>query len=552
MTEMSGRAQKQRGPERSAAGPVNAALLALACVLALALALRIVGLFWGLPNDRRFFSFHPDEAPILLPVSNILTANDWNPHFFNYGTFYIYLVTIAATLSGLQGGWSDWAALHLVARVVSALFGTATVLVVYLIGKEMAGAWTGILAALVLAVMPMHVVHSHYATVDAVATFFLALALWAMVRLTEECHPIWYAIAGAAVGLGAATKYSAGVAFLPIILGHLTARGTSRMPHPPARFLLISAAAAALFFWVACPYVFMSKGGLVRLNPEFLRDAGFEMRHMRGGGTFAFVNTGSGWAYHLMHSLPAGLGYCLVIFALAGLFFLPRAHGPGALVTLGFAALYFGIIGAAQERFLRYTLLLAPIFALSCAALVTQVAAMGRRWRAASVALALAAVVPTFLYSLGQVQLMSRPDVREKSGRWLKGLLPGNRLGMVYTPWYFTPEVIPYNGGERTRALFERWLRDAPFRVVITGWEARRLGSSKPDFFAISDEEYMHPVRIDLPGARDFMSALERHYEQRKVFAVRPMFAQLGPSKARCPPDWLYTWPRIEIYSGWR
>jgi 4-amino-4-deoxy-L-arabinose transferase-like glycosyltransferase len=549
---MSGRAHKKDVTEKPAASAVNLALLALAGIFALALALRIVGLFWGVPNDRHFFSFHPDEAPILLPVSNILGTNDWNPHFFNYGTFYIYLVTIAATFSGLHGGWSDWAALHLAARVVSALFGTATVLVVYLIGKEMAGAWTGVLAALALAVMPMHVVHSHYATVDAVATFFLALAIWAMVRLTEAGHPIWYALAGAAVGLAAATKYSAGVVFLPIILAHLTARGTSRMPHPPARFLLISAAAAALFFWAGCPYVFIWKQGIPALNPEFLKGAGFEMHHMRMGGTLAFVGTGSGWAYHLLHSLPAGLGYCLFAFGLVGLFLLSRAHGPGALVTLGFAALYFGIIGAAQERFLRYTLLLAPVFALSCAVLITQVAAMGGRWRAAAIALALAAIAPTFLYSLGQVQLMSRADVRQESGRWLRKLLPGKRLGMVHVPWYFTPEVTPYNGGERTKALFERWLRDAPFRVAVTGWEVQKLESAKPDFFAISDEEYMHPVRIGLPGARDFMSALGRHYRGRKIFAARPPFAQLGPSKERCPPDWLYTWPRIEIYSGWR
>jgi 4-amino-4-deoxy-L-arabinose transferase-like glycosyltransferase len=549
---MSGRAGKKGRGGRSGTRRLNLVVLALAGIFALALALRTVGLLWGVPNDRRFFSFHPDEAPILLPVSNILATGDWNPHFFNYGTFYLYLVAIAATFARVGGGWNDWAALHLVARVISALFGAATVLVVYLIGKEMAGTWTGILAGLVLAVMPMHVVHSHYATVDALAVFFLSLALWAMVKLTQAGQSVWYAIAGAAVGLGAATKYSVSVAFMPLLLAHLVARGTSRMPHPPARFLFVSVGAAALLFWVGCPYAFTSVGGLPRLNPEFLRDAGFEMRHMREGGTFAFINTGSGWAYHLLHSLPAGLGYFLLVFSLIGVFLLPRLHGPGALVALGFAVPYFGIIGAAQERFLRYTLLLAPVLALSCAALITQVARAAKKWRAAAIALGFAALVPTFLYSLGQVQLMSRPDVRQQSGRWLSELLPDKRLGMVHVPWYFTPEVIPCNGGERTKPMFERWLRSAPFRVAITGWEVKKLESARPEFFAISDEEYMHAVRIDFPGARDFMRALERRYRGRKIFASRPPFAQLGPSKANCPPDWLYTWPQIEIYSGWQ
>ena len=67
---------------------------------ALLLGLRAAGLWWGLPNSEHYFSYHPDEIFLLLPSFGF-AAGDWNPHFFNYGTLYIYLVGIPAVLLGL-------------------------------------------------------------------------------------------------------------------------------------------------------------------------------------------------------------------------------------------------------------------------------------------------------------------------------------------------------------------------------------------------------------------------------------------------------------------
>ena len=69
---------------------------AVGLILIAAFALRVVGLRWGLPDAHHYFSYHPDEAPILYPAMGMIRG-DWNPHFFNYGTLYLYIVGFFST-----------------------------------------------------------------------------------------------------------------------------------------------------------------------------------------------------------------------------------------------------------------------------------------------------------------------------------------------------------------------------------------------------------------------------------------------------------------------
>ena len=70
----------------------------------------------------------------------------------------------------------------------------------------------------------------------------VALALWAAARVLDRQTLADHAIAGAAVGLAAATKYTAGIALLAVLIA-------SKRP----KRLLVAAAAALLAFLVACP-----------------------------------------------------------------------------------------------------------------------------------------------------------------------------------------------------------------------------------------------------------------------------------------------------------
>ena len=167
--------------------------LALSGVLLLAAALRLWGLRWGLPDATHLFSYHPDEFHSLRGILS-LSQGDLNPHFFNYGSLYLYLVSAACVVAhgGLVAGL-DVATLPeairaftLDARIVSALAGIATVYVVGLIGTRIASRAAGLVAALALAVMPLHVLNCHYGTVDVTQALFIALCAYFSVRIV---HP---------------------------------------------------------------------------------------------------------------------------------------------------------------------------------------------------------------------------------------------------------------------------------------------------------------------------------------------------------------------------
>jgi hypothetical protein len=534
--------------------------VAVGLILLAALALRLVGLRWGLPDQHHYFSYHPDEAPILQPALRMV-GGDWNPHFFNYGTLYLYMVAFFTTsFVGLGLLHSDpnsiWPAMHVIARVLTALMGVGTVACVYFIARRMLALPWSLIAAALMAVAPMHALHSHFATVDVPATFFLSLAVLALVVLADEAHIAYYILAGALIGLAAATKYTMALAVLPLLVIHFVAKPTRFKYAPPIWYLGVAAGCAVVAFSVACPHAFARDGSSVRLNPEFVRDVSFEMRHMRQGGTFAFINSGSGWGYHLLRSLPCGLGIPFLVGALVGIGALVRLASPGALAALVWSVPYFLLIGTAQERFLRYTIPLAPFAAIAAAALLAVIAGVEkpttRRIAWASL-LAVAVVASTAWYCAANVAVLARTDPRDATGDFLRQRIGHTSLGLASEPWYFTPSVVPYNGGLRSRSAFEQWReKEAPFRIVITGWEARALMSSRPRFYAISDVEYADPLRLGMKGTPQLMRALRQHYRYESIFENEPGAIILGRAKEASPPDWLYARPRITVFSGWR
>lgn len=129
---------------------------------------------------------------------------------------YQYTVSVVYRIFGL----SDFSP-----RVVSAVFGAATILVVYLIGKQLAGRRTGLVAAAIIAVMPFHIVVARQALLETPMTLFYAAAIYALLRYdaalddpdASRWAPYGWAFAiGGLSGLSFMAKEVAGI-IIPII-----------------------------------------------------------------------------------------------------------------------------------------------------------------------------------------------------------------------------------------------------------------------------------------------------------------------------------------------
>ncbi|MDQ1300421.1 MAG: hypothetical protein QG637_338, partial [Chloroflexota bacterium] len=156
--------------------------------------------FWRL--DAIPPGFHYDEAYEALEAWRVLTQPGYHPIFFpgNFGVepMFIYLTSLAFRLFGEMPA---------VMRGVAAAVGTATVLAVYGLGRElalndrrfpMAAAW---LAALALAVMRWHIIFSRVGIEPILVPLFLTLILWAFWRAWRTGSTGAWAAAGLATGL---------------------------------------------------------------------------------------------------------------------------------------------------------------------------------------------------------------------------------------------------------------------------------------------------------------------------------------------------------------
>jgi hypothetical protein len=112
--------------------------------LGLALLAAAMLRFWALPHGVPF-SLGVDEPEVMERAVRMMKTGDFNPHFFDYPTLYMYVQAAVAVLrfvwGAMHGLWSGLrqaptAEFYVWGRAVTAILGTATVWVVYRAGMR--------------------------------------------------------------------------------------------------------------------------------------------------------------------------------------------------------------------------------------------------------------------------------------------------------------------------------------------------------------------------------------------------------------------------------
>ena len=120
------------------------------------------------------------------------------------------LATMAMGLSVRAFGLSSWSIL-----LPEALFGVATIAVLYAIVRRYAGPAAATIAALVATLTPAAVLIFRYNNPDALLTLLLVLAAWAFMRALSDTRFRWLILAGLFVGLAFNTKFLQAYLVLP-------------------------------------------------------------------------------------------------------------------------------------------------------------------------------------------------------------------------------------------------------------------------------------------------------------------------------------------------
>ncbi len=162
--------------------------------------------------------FYCDEAALGYNAYSILktgldeNGEHWPLYVWSFDTSYKNPVFIYSSMLPL----ALLGPTELAVRLTAALYGSATVLAMFFLGRAVMGTWVGLFAAVLLAVCPWHVHFSRIGFELITFPFFFALGVIALVRFLRGAR----SLTTAALCLGAALyTYVPAKLFVPLFLG---------------------------------------------------------------------------------------------------------------------------------------------------------------------------------------------------------------------------------------------------------------------------------------------------------------------------------------------
>ena len=471
----SSNATRRPNPITSSARRLLTSRILLIAVLVLALALRFYGLAW----DEGFsYTPHPDERAILDRVLGVsppgagelvllldAEQSPWNPRWFNYGSFSLYVLKFVQILG--EPFLDDPNDIRVLGRAVSGLADIVTILAVYGIASLVFDRRTGLLAAALTALAVIHIQLSHFFAVDTLQAMLALAALYFMVRVAREGKPRDSLIAGALVGLGLATKASQLPIVAPFVIAHLmyafNLNGGLNGNPATDRFerrlekafwgVVGGGALAFIALMVAQPYTLLDWG-------TFFSHVSEQSEMIRGIRDYPYTRqyayTAPYW-YHIRQLAVWGYGLPLGIAAWAGLLYVSLRGMPWKL-GIGYLIVGWGL--PAAILLVSYsTIAVVAAAGISLAALLATLPVRSKNTQLE--VLLLCWVVPYFLvtgafhvkfmrYMLPIAPLLTLFGARMLWALW-DGAGSNRRTGFI--SFHPHPNLPPSRGKEQLRAL---------------------------------------------------------------------------------------------------
>lgn len=492
----------------------------------LAIALRLWGVADRLPDPTLGINVLDDS--VVEETDRTTTGRAWNmwgggtrkldlnPHTGGWPSFSFYLTLgfqkayqLSYTMShpgATAKEFSDFVKTRsdrffLFCRLASLLIGAFSVYLTYRLGTRLAGRAAGALAAGFLAVNPLHIMTSqHISDPNLLALFFVLLAALAMVGLVEERgegrrgggsragdrEPSLQtaALAGAMIGLAAASKYVPLVLTIPLAAAH-----GPRFYRSRAFYVSILAMGVAMF--AASPFTFLDWKTTLQ---DIRTQRGALFSDWVGQTSFPFS-----LPTYLTTSLPHAMGWPAYLLGLVGMGYLWRRGGAARPIALIPAVIVLanGALKAAQER---YVLVAIPVLFLGSALTILEALSWARkRWgdrppalapSLAATALAVVALAWPLPEYAGLRRALALPDTRHVARRWIIENVPQDKpmvaelYGPVFTQEERSVAIMPFFATRvpLVRPAYHAELLDGAEYYVSSGEISRRFDAAAADY----------------------------------------------------------------------
>ena len=473
----------------------------LTTILLLAILVRLPGVFWGVQTcaDSRFINYHPDEPHIVSMAGEFIRGVTNKDEFYPKG-FPFQIGLFSHLISPLAE--VDEPAIIIVGRMLSLFYGVMTVLIIYLLSRELfANPGTAMMSALFLSLSGLHVTQSHFATVDAGNTFWFYTTAYCCLLYYRRNKGMYFLLAVISSACALAFKLS-WFSVLPVLYVLI------RLKKGVRHYLLFISGIFLIFI--------LANGGRYTLDnfsltvKNVLHDnISIIEKHNKYLNPFVYL-----------FELIAGLGFPVFLLSIygAGRFFKRGTdlknffkREPFALITAPML-LYFISISFLDIPFSRQILPVVPAVVLIAAYGFTEITESKPFLRRNITHLLFFLILFYQLIYVGSSEYYFASDTREEAGVWIKNNIPASQE-VTSTPYV----IIPYLKKEyKTVDTFE-----SPYIILHEAYYYRFIRSCLNPFKEYPEwkEIYHAPYEHFLNIQRLFKG--DMHYQLVKKFEVK-------------------------------
>lgn len=520
----------------------------LVLILLLGTLIRVSVLQWGLPNQSHFNPYYCDEYYPILLFQNMDPGNlDFNPRDFRNPTFFYYQIAAALKLSEVMGivtltsdkGFylknpREMAKIYLVGRSLVMLYSLLCIVLLFFLVKEIYGSGPGLIASFLFSVAPLAIYSSSVQEISTPLCFWIGILLFSAIKSINTKSHKWFMMACAIYGLAMSTKYLAAPLLLVLVYSHFVV--TRRLLSTK---LLIGGLLSIVGFIFGSPYIIVEIG--------------------RFAGEFMDVFGGSGltnsriWNFSPGH-LGYTLGWPLFLTSLVGLAIgLKRKEHP-AIILGSMTFLFLFLYGRATVIVSRYYIL--PIFFLlpfgskiiyELMYSVKNGTLIQKGWVSLVV---LIIVGPTLAHTASiTATLNQKNDPRRLSSDWIKeNISPGEILGVLREPYYFSPDVIYMDYHAETR--YKLKVREVePYKILTADLSQEKpWGKEFPNYVFTTNIEYKL-MGLSEKEQVELHQRLSKFYSVHKEWKRFPKLAGFSyPMKTFHSLEWMMPYPTVFIW----
>jgi hypothetical protein len=386
--------------------------------------------YYGLTNAENTDEYNEVIEALRVASGKFNLERWWKKGYQNilaveYGIYYIigYLIGIFKTPMDFAAKIvSNMEPLFLIGRITTATLGTASIALTYLTGRNIFNAKTGLIAAGLFALSPVHVWTSHLVNTDVPLTFFFLSSCYFITRAYYSGRLFHYACA-ALLGAIAINIKLIGAAIGILFLGAHIVRCKNEK-RPAFRCLW-----SKEILWSAAFFVF----GLVLSNPPIVvgikKMVAFHFQVYTNVYDEVPYAVGESGYYTYLILAYKELGLPLFLLSVMGLCYSSIKRDAWGLLLLLFLAVVF--VGLGSTTFLvqdRYLMIALPVlFILTGRFVDCMVIRFVRSRRIATwitaATVGIAAVLP-LITSLTYVRTLTEENTSVISKRWIEENIP--------------------------------------------------------------------------------------------------------------------------------